>query len=110
MPWYGVDFRYHVSRLAEASLDLVLLESILPDSGIRCYAILAVVNQDVHRTLFHRFAHEEIVVVKVAQDLLDGSCCTGLEGFGFLVLALGLEHLEDFLEVFCARPIVSLVS
>ena len=84
MPWYAVNFRDSVSRRTEAGSDLVLLQAILPDSGIRCYTILTEVNQDVHRALLHGLAHVEIVIVIVGKNLLDGTGGACLEGFGFL--------------------------
>jgi hypothetical protein len=97
--------RAQVSNLRVPSLHFVLLETVLPDRGIRSDAILTEVDQDVHGSLLHRLAHVEVVIIVVRQNLLDGTWRTSLESLGFLVFARSLESLEDFLEVLCEENI-----
>lgn len=55
---------------------------------------------DIHSITIHGLAHEDIVVVVVAKDLLDGGGGVGLELVdGGLIGALLLELLEDLLHV-----------
>ena len=81
-------------------LDLVLLEPILPDRCIGCDAILAEIDQDVHRVLLHRLTHIQIVVVIVCHDLLHCTGCRRLELLHLVVLALRLQFLENLFEIF----------
>lgn len=99
-------------------LNLHLLETVLPESGVGGDTVLTEVNQDVpgnrlvkillfhhrghniHSITVHGVAHQDIVVVIVGKDLLDGSGSTLLESidlrFGNTLL---LELGENLLHV-----------
>src|SRR5271154_2423866 len=96
------------AKIAKHASDLVFLKTILPHGGVWSNAIFTVVYQNIHRTLLHRLAHVQIVVVVVCEDLLHGTCSTGLERFDILLRRLPLFHfLEHFLQIFCETPAVS---
>lgn len=87
-------------------LDLHLLQTVLPEGSIRGDTILTEVNQDMHGIAIHRLAHQDVVVVVVGQDLLDGSGGLGLELLDRLLGGtLLLELVVDTLDVGCTRQL-----
>lgn len=67
---------------------------MLPHSGKRGNAILTEINENVHTIGVHGLVHEDIVVVVVGKDLLDGSGGAGLE---FLDLLVGGTFFLEFI-------------
>lgn len=82
------------------SLNLHLLQTMLPESGVRGDTIVAEVDENVHGAAVHGLTHEHVVVVVVAEDLLDGASGTSLEGLDGLVAgAFLLQLVVDALHV-----------
>jgi hypothetical protein len=82
------------------SLNLHLLETVLPDGHEGGNTVLAVVEEDDHAVGVHGLAGEELVVLEVGNDLLGVARSLGLEVLnGGVVGALGLETLLDGLHV-----------
>ena len=101
-------------------LDLDLLETVLPDGSVGSDTVIAEVNQNVpesrmsislaflrcdisgnsHGITIHLLAHEDIVVVVVGRNLLDGAGSVRLELFDGLSAGTGLlELLQNLLDV-----------
>jgi hypothetical protein len=86
--------------LSRPSLNLHLLETVLPDGNVGGDTILAVVEEDNHAVGVHGIAGEELVVLEVGNDLLSELLGSSLELLdGLLVSALVLERLLDRLHV-----------
>jgi hypothetical protein len=83
-------------------LDLHLLKTVLPDGSVRGDTVFTEVDEDVHAVGVHGLVHEDIVVVVVAEDLLDGGSSAGLEFLdGVIRGTLFLELVVDGLDVGC---------
>lgn len=86
----------------ETGLDLNLLKTVLPDSSERGDTVLTEIDEDVHAVGVHRLVHEDIVVVVVGEDLLDGSGSATLEFLdGFFGGTVFLELVVDALDIGC---------
>jgi hypothetical protein len=85
---------------AFSSLNLHLLETVLPDGNVGGDTVLAVVEEDNHTVGVHGLASIELVVLEVGDDLLGEAGSLGLELLdGSLISALVLESLLDGLHV-----------
>lgn len=90
----------YIGKKNNSHLHLHLLKTMLPNSSIRSNTILTEINEHVHTIGVHRLVHEDIVVVVVAKDLLDGGGGTGLEFLdGFFGSALFLEFVVDGFDI-----------
>src|SRR5438876_2033634 len=95
--WWKCLPRFH----SQPSSNFVLLQTIFPDRGVWRDAVLAVIDQDVHRAHVHRLANVEIIVVVVCKNLLDRTWRTSLKGLCLLIFALFLQLLKHFFAVCC---------
>lgn len=75
---------------------------MLPHSSERSNTILTEIDENVHTVGVHGLVHEDVVVVVVGKDLLDGGGSAGLEFLDFLVGgAFFLEFVVDGFDVGC---------
>jgi hypothetical protein len=97
---FGCGMPVELMTTARIILNLHLLQTVLPESGVGGNTIIAEVDENVHGVAVHGLTHEHVVVVVVAEDLLDGSGGTALEGLdGLFAGALLLELVVDTLNV-----------
>jgi hypothetical protein len=81
-------------------LNLHLLKTVLPDGSVRGDTVFTEIDEDVHAVGVHGLVHENIIVVVVAKDLLDGGGSATLEFLdGLLRGTLFLELVVDTLDV-----------
>jgi hypothetical protein len=80
-------------------LHLHLHKTVLPDGSIGGNTVLTEIDEHVHTIGVHRLVHEDIVVVVVGKDLLDGGSGAGLEFLdsfvgGTFFLELGVDAFD----------------
>lgn len=99
--WVGVCF-FVLVIMERLGLDLHLLKTVLPDGSVRGDAVLTEIDEDMHAVGVHGLVHEDVVVVVVGKDLLDGGGSGTLEFLdGLLRGTLFLELVVDALDVGC---------
>jgi hypothetical protein len=98
----GIVFVVNMKRYI-SHLHLHLLKTMLPHSSERSNTILTEIDEHVHTVGVHGLVHEDIVVVVVGENLLDGGSGAGLEFLDFFLgSAFFLEFVVDGFDVGCS--------
>lgn len=90
-------------------LDLLLLDTVLPEDEVRSSTVLSVVEEGDHSIGVHGLTSVEVVVLEVGDNLLGvslGSLLEGLDLIGLVLGEVGLDSLHVTLEVGEVRLLV----